>query len=104
MVEKSGFIFVGPKAETIRIMGDKVAAIDAMKKAGVPCVPGSGGPLDNDESKNKSIAKRIGYPVIIKASGGGGGKGMRVVRKESELIDSIQILNVCFLQPIEHVA
>lgn len=91
MVEKSGFIFVGPKAETIRIMGDKVAAIDAMKKAGVPCVPGSGGPLDNDESKNKSIAKRIGYPVIIKASGGGGGKGMRVVRKESELIDSIQI-------------
>ncbi|MEZ8967719.1 acetyl-CoA carboxylase biotin carboxylase subunit [Vibrio breoganii] len=88
-VEKSGFIFVGPKAETIRIMGDKVAAINAMKKAGVPCVPGSDGPLDDNESANKAHAKRIGYPVIIKASGGGGGRGMRVVRSEQELIEAI---------------
>ncbi|GEM80754.1 acetyl-CoA carboxylase biotin carboxylase subunit [Vibrio superstes] len=88
-VEKSGFIFVGPKAETIRIMGDKVAAINAMKKAGVPCVPGSDGPLDDNESANKAHAKRIGYPVIIKASGGGGGRGMRVVRSEPELIEAI---------------
>ncbi|MDX1304183.1 acetyl-CoA carboxylase biotin carboxylase subunit [Photobacterium sp.] len=88
-VERSGFIFVGPKAETIRMMGDKVSAINAMKKAGVPCVPGSDGPLDNDEAKNKSFAKRIGYPVIIKASGGGGGRGMRVVRSEGELTEAI---------------
>ncbi|MEZ9489323.1 acetyl-CoA carboxylase biotin carboxylase subunit [Vibrio breoganii] len=88
-VEQSGFIFVGPKAETIRIMGDKVAAINAMKKAGVPCVPGSDGPLDDNESANKAHAKRIGYPVIIKASGGGGGRGMRVVRSEQELIEAI---------------
>ncbi|ANO33925.1 acetyl-CoA carboxylase biotin carboxylase subunit [Vibrio breoganii] len=88
-VEKSGFIFVGPKAETIRIMGDKVAAINAMKKAGVPCVPGSDGPLDDNETANKAHAKRIGYPVIIKASGGGGGRGMRVVRSEQELIEAI---------------
>ncbi|GAB7218711.1 acetyl-CoA carboxylase biotin carboxylase subunit [Vibrio comitans] len=88
-VEQSGFIFVGPKAETIRIMGDKVAAISAMKKAGVPCVPGSDGPLDDNESANKAHAKRIGYPVIIKASGGGGGRGMRVVRSEPELIEAI---------------
>lgn len=90
-VERSGFIFVGPKAETIRLMGDKVSAINAMKKAGVPCVPGSDGPLDNDETKNKAHAKRIGYPVIIKASGGGGGRGMRVVRNEAELTKSIQM-------------
>ncbi|SIO94440.1 acetyl-CoA carboxylase biotin carboxylase subunit [Vibrio spartinae] len=88
-VEKSGFIFVGPTADTIRMMGDKVSAISAMKKAGVPCVPGSDGPLGDDVEKNKSIAKRIGYPVIIKASGGGGGRGMRVVRSEAELIQSI---------------
>ncbi|MBE1277603.1 acetyl-CoA carboxylase biotin carboxylase subunit [Enterovibrio baiacu] len=88
-VEQSGFIFVGPRAETIRLMGDKVSAINAMKKAGVPCVPGSDGPLDDDESKNKAFAKRIGYPVIIKASGGGGGRGMRVVRSEEELTSSI---------------
>ncbi|EGR1129387.1 acetyl-CoA carboxylase biotin carboxylase subunit [Vibrio cholerae] len=90
-VERSGFIFVGPRAETIRLMGDKVSAINAMKKAGVPCVPGSDGPLDNDEAKNKAHAKRIGYPVIIKASGGGGGRGMRVVRNEAELSKSIQM-------------
>ncbi|PMN69506.1 acetyl-CoA carboxylase biotin carboxylase subunit [Enterovibrio norvegicus] len=88
-VEQSGFIFVGPRAETIRLMGDKVSAINAMKKAGVPCVPGSDGPLDDDEAKNKTFAKRIGYPVIIKASGGGGGRGMRVVRSEEELTNSI---------------
>ena len=88
-VERSGFIFVGPKAETIRLMGDKVSAINAMKKAGVPCVPGSDGPLDDDEAKNKSFAKRIGYPVIIKASGGGGGRCMRVVRSEKELTEAI---------------
>lgn len=88
-VERSGFIFVGPKAETIRLMGDKVSAIEAMKKAGVPCVPGSDGPLGNDTVKNIEIAKRIGYPVIIKASGGGGGRGMRVVRSEKELEQSI---------------
>ncbi|WP_341502127.1 acetyl-CoA carboxylase biotin carboxylase subunit [Gallaecimonas sp. GXIMD4217] len=88
-VEKSDFIFIGPKADTIRLMGDKVSAIAAMKKAGVPCVPGSDGPLGSDEARNKAIAKRIGYPVIIKASGGGGGRGMRVVRSEAELIGSI---------------
>ncbi|EST57762.1 acetyl-CoA carboxylase biotin carboxylase subunit [Proteus hauseri] len=88
-VERSGFIFVGPKAETIRLMGDKVSAIEAMKKAGVPCVPGSDGPLGNDTAKNIEIAKRIGYPVIIKASGGGGGRGMRVVRSEKDLEQSI---------------
>ncbi|GAA5215468.1 acetyl-CoA carboxylase biotin carboxylase subunit [Corallincola platygyrae] len=90
-VEKSGFIFIGPKADTIRLMGDKVSAIEAMKKAGVPCVPGSDGPLGDDEAKNVAIAKRIGYPVIIKASGGGGGRGMRVVREEKELIQSIAL-------------
>ncbi|MEZ2684672.1 acetyl-CoA carboxylase biotin carboxylase subunit [Proteus vulgaris] len=88
-VERSGFIFIGPKAETIRLMGDKVSAIEAMKKAGVPCVPGSDGPLGNDTAKNIEIARRIGYPVIIKASGGGGGRGMRVVRSEKDLEQSI---------------
>jgi len=90
-VEKSGFIFVGPKAETIRLMGDKVSAIEAMKKAGVPCVPGSGGPIGDDAKENAAIAKRIGYPVIIKAAGGGGGRGMRVVRNEAELANSIAL-------------
>ncbi len=89
-VEKSGFIFVGPRAETIRLMGDKVSAINAMKKAGVPCVPGSGGPIGEDAKENASIAKRIGYPVIIKAAGGGG-RGMRVVRAESDLVNSIAL-------------
>ena len=89
-VEQSGFIFVGPKAETIRLMGDKVAAIRAMKKAGVPCVPGSDGPLDDDEKRSLRIAAEIGYPVLIKAAGGGGGRGMRVVHQERDLIRSIQ--------------
>lgn len=91
MVEKSGFIFIGPRAETIRLMGDKVSAIEAMKKAGVPCVPGSDGPVDNDAKHNAAIAKRIGYPVIIKAAGGGGGRGMRVVRNEAELAGAIAL-------------
>ncbi|AWB65733.1 acetyl-CoA carboxylase biotin carboxylase subunit [Saccharobesus litoralis] len=90
-VEQSGFIFVGPKADSIRIMGDKVEAIKAMKKAGVPCVPGSDGPLGEDAQTNKQIAKRIGYPIIVKAAGGGGGRGMRVVRSEAELIESIEL-------------
>ena len=88
-VERSGFTFIGPTADVIRLMGDKVSAIKAMKKAGVPCVPGSDGPVGNDIAKNKEIAKRIGYPIIIKASGGGGGRGMRVVRSEDALEESI---------------
>ena len=90
-VERSGFIFIGPKADTIRLMGDKVSAITAMKKAGVPTVPGSDGPLGDDMDANRAIAKRIGYPVIIKASGGGGGRGMRVVRSDAELAQSISM-------------
>jgi acetyl-CoA carboxylase biotin carboxylase subunit len=88
-VEKSGFIFIGPKPETINLMGDKVSAINAMKSAGVPCVPGSDGPLTDDTERNRAIAKRIGYPIIVKASGGGGGRGMRVVRSEADLEESI---------------
>jgi acetyl-CoA carboxylase, biotin carboxylase subunit len=88
-VESSGFIFIGPRAETIRLMGDKVSAIRAMKEAGVPCVPGSGGPLGDDPKTNAKIAKEIGYPVIIKASGGGGGKGMRVVHTEMALQNAV---------------
>ncbi|WP_301099759.1 acetyl-CoA carboxylase biotin carboxylase subunit [Otariodibacter sp.] len=88
-VEMSGFTFIGPTADVIRLMGDKVSAINAMKKAGVPCVPGSDGPVGSDSEKNKEIANNIGYPVIIKASGGGGGRGMRVVHKESDLEESI---------------
>lgn len=90
-VEESGFIFIGPKAETIRIMGDKVSAIRAMKAAGVPTVPGSGGPLTDNDEENHRIAHEIGYPIIIKASGGGGGRGMRVVHTESNLLKSIQL-------------
>ena len=90
-VENSGFIFIGPKPETIRMMGDKVSAIKAMKAAGVPTVPGSGGPLGDDDEENKRIAREIGYPVIIKASGGGGGRGMRVVHTESNLAKAIQM-------------
>jgi acetyl-CoA carboxylase, biotin carboxylase subunit len=90
-VEKSGFTFIGPKAETIRLMGDKVSAINAMKKAGVPCVPGSGGPLGLDADENLRIARQIGYPVIIKASGGGGGRGMRVVHAEAALLNAINV-------------
>lgn len=88
-VEKSGFIFIGPRAETIQLMGDKVSAIRAMKESGVPCVPGSGGPLDDDMDKNLRIAREIGYPVIIKATAGGGGRGMRVVHSEAALKNGI---------------
>jgi acetyl-CoA carboxylase biotin carboxylase subunit len=90
-VEKSGFVFIGPKADTIRMMGDKVAAIDAMKQAGVPTVPGSDGPLGDDPETNIKIAREIGYPVIIKAAGGGGGRGMRVVHAEAHLLSSISL-------------
>ena len=90
-VEKSGFIFVGPKAETIRMMGDKVSAIRTMKKAGVPCVPGSDGPLGNDPDENFRMAKELGYPIIIKASGGGGGRGMRVVHTDASLLNAITV-------------
>jgi acetyl-CoA carboxylase biotin carboxylase subunit len=88
-VEECGFIFIGPRPDTIRMMGDKVAAIAAMKKAGVPCVPGSDGPLGDNEKTNIDIAHRIGYPVIIKAAGGGGGRGMRVVHSEAALLNAI---------------
>lgn len=90
-VERSGFVFIGPKAETIRLMGDKVSAINAMKKTGVPCVPGSDGSLGDDMDKNRQIANRIGYPIIVKASGGGGGRGMRVVRSDKDLETSIKM-------------
>ena len=90
-VEKSGFIFIGPKAETIRLMGDKVSAIKTMKAHGVPCVPGSGEPLGLDGDENLRIAKDIGYPVIIKASGGGGGRGMRVVHNAAALLHSVNV-------------
>ena len=79
-VESSGFKFIGPSAAAIRVMGDKVAAIKAMKDSGVPTVPGSDGPLSDNNEKNLEIGRKIGYPVIIKASGGGGGRGMRVVQ------------------------
>ena len=88
-VEKSGFTFIGPKAETIRLMGDKVSAKAAMKKAGVPCVPGSDGALSENTNDIKNIAKKIGYPVIVKAAGGGGGRGMRVVHTEAALLNSV---------------
>jgi len=90
-VEKSGFVFIGPTADVIRLMGDKVEAIRAMKSAGVPCVPGSGGPLGDDVVANTKIAREIGYPVIIKAAGGGGGRGMRVVHTEAHLSNAIQM-------------
>ena len=81
-VEQSGFIFIGPKADTIRLMGDKVSAKKAMIASGVPCVPGSDGALPDDPDEILKIAEKIGFPVIVKASGGGGGRGMRVVEKK----------------------
>jgi acetyl-CoA carboxylase, biotin carboxylase subunit len=90
-VESSGFIFIGPPAAAIRQMGDKVAAIRAMKAAGVPCVPGSDGPLTSNAEENLRLARDIGYPIIIKAAGGGGGRGMRVVHSEASLIGAIGV-------------
>ena len=89
-VEKSGFTFIGPTPESIRMMGDKVSAQQAMIRAGVPCVPGSEGALPSDPAAIKKVAKAIGYPVIIKAAGGGGGRGMRVVHTEAALLHAVQ--------------
>jgi len=90
-VESSGFTFIGPKADSIRLMGDKVSAIRAMKAAGVPCVPGSDGPVSDEPDENMRLARDIGYPIIIKASGGGGGRGMRVVHSEASLTAAITV-------------
>jgi len=90
-VERSGFTFIGPSPETIRLMGDKVSAIEVMRDAGVPTVPGSNGPINDNSDINIKLAQKIGYPVIIKAAAGGGGRGMRVVHNESELLSSIQL-------------
>jgi len=88
-VEECGFVFIGPKPDTIRTMGDKISAIEAMKSSGVPCVPGSDGPLGDDAETNLKLAREIGYPVIIKAAGGGGGRGMRVVHSEAALPNAV---------------
>jgi len=90
-VENSGFVFIGPRPDTIRLMGDKVSAIAAMKEAGIPCVPGSDGPLGDSIEENARVARQLGYPVIIKASGGGGGRGMRVVHSEATLMNAITV-------------
>jgi acetyl-CoA carboxylase biotin carboxylase subunit len=90
-VEKSGFVFIGPRPESIRLMGDKVSAKQAMIKAGVPTVPGSEGALGDDPTEIKRTAQKIGYPVIIKAAGGGGGRGMRVVHTEAALLNAVQM-------------
>ena len=90
-VEGSGFVFIGPRPENIRLMGDKVSAKQAMLKAGVPCVPGSDGALPEDSKEIVRIARRIGYPVIIKAAGGGGGRGMRVVHTEAALLNAVSM-------------
>ena len=90
-VENSGFVFVGPPADVIRLMGDKVSAIEAMKKAGVPTVPGSNGPLDDNGERSLRVAREVGYPVIVKAAAGGGGRGMRVVEREDDLLGAIAL-------------
>ncbi|HSB97979.1 MAG TPA: acetyl-CoA carboxylase biotin carboxylase subunit [Spongiibacteraceae bacterium] len=90
-VEKSGFVFIGPTADVIRLMGDKVSAIAAMKKAGVPTVPGSDGPITEDNEQTLKVAKKIGYPLIIKAAAGGGGRGMRVVHSEAALLNAVYV-------------
>ena len=90
-VDRSGFIFIGPRPETIRLMGDKISAKETMKKAGIPCVPGSDGPIGEDPEEVVALAKSIGYPVIIKAAGGGGGRGMRVVHSEATLLNSLAL-------------
>ncbi|MFM1892829.1 MAG: hypothetical protein RLZ44_1906 [Pseudomonadota bacterium] len=90
-VEQSGFVFIGPRPDTIRLMGDKITAIEAMKATGVPTVPGSDGPLTEDTERTVELARNIGYPVIIKAAGGGGGRGMRVVHSEATLLSAISL-------------
>ncbi|HLS98729.1 MAG TPA: acetyl-CoA carboxylase biotin carboxylase subunit [Porticoccaceae bacterium] len=90
-VEQSGFVFIGPTPSVIRLMGDKVSAIEAMRAAGVPTVPGSNGPLNDDHERTHQLAKQIGYPVIIKAAAGGGGRGMRVVHSEAHLLKAVSI-------------
>ncbi|WP_299258678.1 acetyl-CoA carboxylase biotin carboxylase subunit [uncultured Kushneria sp.] len=90
-VERSGFVFVGPTADVIRLMGDKVSAIESMKKAGVPTVPGSDGPLPDNDAEILEIGRRIGFPIMIKAAAGGGGRGMRVVREESQLVSAVAV-------------
>ena len=90
-VERSGFVFIGPRPESIRLMGDKVSAKDAMKRAGVPVVPGSEGALPEDPKEIMATARTVGYPVIIKAAGGGGGRGMRVVHTEAALLNAVQM-------------
>ena len=90
-VEQSGFTFIGPSAESIRTMGDKITAIETMKAAGIPCVPGSDGPITEDDPNATAIAQKIGYPIIIKAAGGGGGRGMRVVHSEAALLNAISL-------------
>src|SRR6187455_3443755 len=90
-VEKSGFVFIGPRSESIRMMGDKVSAKQTMIKAGVPCVPGSEGELPDDPVTIRRTARSVGYPVIIKAAGGGGGRGMRVVHTEAALVNAVQM-------------
>ncbi|WP_312262385.1 acetyl-CoA carboxylase biotin carboxylase subunit [Candidatus Igneacidithiobacillus taiwanensis] len=90
-VERSGFVFIGPRPESIRMMGDKIAAKTAMRKAGVPCVPGSDGPIPEDPAEIQRLAREIGYPVILKAAGGGGGRGMRVVHTEAHLLNAVAL-------------
>src|SRR5574339_925909 len=90
-VESSGFVFIGPRPDTIRLMGDKVSAKAAMIKAGVPCVPGSEGALPDDPKESVKAARTVGYPVIIKAAGGGGGRGMRVVHTEAALLNAVNM-------------
>ncbi|MDH3588642.1 MAG: acetyl-CoA carboxylase biotin carboxylase subunit [Gammaproteobacteria bacterium] len=90
-VEQSGFVFIGPKPETIRLMGDKISAKEAMRRVGVPCVPGSDGAIGRDPDENLAMARDIGFPVIVKAAGGGGGRGMRVIHKEASLQDAIAL-------------
>ncbi len=90
-VEQSGFVFVGPKPETIRLMGDKLSAIAQMKRAGVPCVPGSDGPLSSDDDEVVQTARAVGYPLLVKAAGGGGGRGMRVVHSEAALLSAVSL-------------
>ena len=90
-VEKSGFVFIGPRSETIRLMGSKISARNVMQESGVPCVPGSDGPISDDPVEFTRMARDIGYPIIIKASGGGGGRGMRVVHSEAALRNAVSL-------------